>query len=109
MTKARYSPEPLSLKLVCSGAPATRRSLFEANTTRNVLGARFVEGNCHWVKLVDLFERYQPAKSTVLVPELYSSIQSEYAPSSSFMVVLLTAMNSEMTTPAWALRISTRK
>ena len=70
ITRARYSPEPLSLKLVCNGAPGTRRSLFEAKTTIKVPGEMLVDGNCHWVRLVDLFERYHPAKFKVLLPEL---------------------------------------
>src|SRR5262245_56916797 len=34
-TRARYSPSLASLKLVCRGAPATARSLPDANTVRN--------------------------------------------------------------------------
>src|SRR5690242_4004604 len=86
ITKARYSPEPPNLKFVCSGAPTTFRSLFEAKTTRKLLGPMFVEGNFHCVKFVDLFDKYQPARFTAFVLELYSSIQSEYAPSSSASV-----------------------
>src|ERR1039457_2225058 len=98
ITSARYSPDALSLKFVCNGAPAARRSLFEAKTTMKRLGPRLVAGNSQWVRFVALSARYHPPRLTVLVLELYSSIQSEYAPSSSARVVLLLAMNSEITT-----------
>src|SRR5215467_23711 len=77
MIRARYSPEPLSLKLVWSGRPGTRRFLFEAKTTRKLFGPRLVAGKAHCVRFVDLFDKNQPPKFTLFVPALYSSIQSE--------------------------------
>src|SRR4051794_9897028 len=101
-TRARYSPLFESLKFVCNGAPTTRRSLFEAKTTRNPPEFRLVDGNCHFFRSLAVSVRYHPPRLTTLVPLLAISIQSSYELSSSFRVRLLDAMNSEMMTSAEA-------
>src|SRR5689334_15490987 len=77
LTRARYSPLALRLKLAWSGAPATARFLLEANTTRKRLGPMLVAGNRHLARLSAESVRNQPSRLTVLVPELRISIQSE--------------------------------
>src|SRR5882762_6393584 len=102
-TSARYSPPALRLNLVCNGAPATRRSLPEAKTTRKPPGGMLVDGKDHLARSRGESVRNQPPRFTVFVPELKSSIQSEDAPSSSSSPLVLLAANSEMmTVPAAA-------
>ena len=55
---------------VCNGAPGTRRSLPEANTTRYPLGDRFVLGNRHSVKSDGLSVKNQPSRLIEFGPPL---------------------------------------
>src|SRR3989442_2866855 len=80
LTKARYSPPALRLKLACSGAPATARFLLEAKTMRKPLGGIFVEGKRHLVRLSAASVRNHPPIFVVVAPELKISIQSEESP-----------------------------
>ena len=56
-----------SRKFVWRFRPGMRRFLFEANTTMNLFGGRFVEGKSHWLLLSASF---QPLRFTVFVPAL---------------------------------------
>src|SRR6185295_17835289 len=64
LTRARYSPSLASLKLVCSGAPATARFLPDANTVRNSPRARCTDGKRQSVRVAGSSVRYQPFRST---------------------------------------------
>src|ERR1041384_7085829 len=74
LTSARYSPDPLRLKLVCNGAPGTARSLLSAKITRYPLAAIFVAGIRHFVRFLSESVRNQPSRFTGVTPELCHSI-----------------------------------
>src|SRR6266576_3845673 len=97
---ARYSPSLLSPKSVCNGAPGTARVFPEAKTTMNPWAVRLVAGKNQRSWRVGSSVNDHPLRFTVLALVLQSSIQSAYKASSSASVILLSAMNSLMTT--WA-------
>src|SRR5437867_5646332 len=106
LTRARYSPLALRLKLACKGAPGTALFLPEAKTSRKRPAAMLVEGNRHLVRLAAESVRNHPPRFVALAPELKISIQSEESPSSSRNPLVLLARNSVMVTVSAAERLA---
>ena len=93
------------MKFVCSGLPATARSLPDAKTTRSCPGDNWIDGNVHSAGSACVSVRCQPSRSTASPLTLRSSIQSEKSPLSSASVLVLTAISSLMiTSPASSMR-----
>src|SRR6266436_7695789 len=94
LTKARYSPPALRLKLAWRGAPGTARSRPDAKTMRKPLGGMLVAGKRHLVRSAAVSVRNHPSMLVVLGPELKISIQSGEPPKAgSFKPPLLLAKN----------------